>query len=178
MAFVISRIPWGVHRPASLRNSLVLWFLFPTSHPLERVPTKQEVAEREVEVRKAMLLAEEKRAEAMLKFEAEDAERNREREIAEQKRRRQAATGIYQCLLALKQPVQAAEAARVRLAMCETKEEIRQVNQRATEGGDIWGSRGSQRQETRSVKGSFPWKEEGGCVWHFVLSGPSLDICG
>lgn len=77
--------------------------------------------------RRLMLLNKDRRAEALAELEAQDAERGREREVAENARRRQAATGIYRCLLEMKQPVQAAEAARVRLGMCETKEEQRQV---------------------------------------------------
>lgn len=94
---------------------------------LERVPTKEETDKREMQERRLMLLNKERRAEALADLESEDTEREREREIAENARRREAATGIYRCLLELKQPVEAAEAARVRLGMCETEEERRQV---------------------------------------------------
>lgn len=94
---------------------------------LERVPTKEETDKREMQERRLMLLNKERRTEALAELAAEDAERERERQVTESARRREAATGIYRCLLEMKQPVQAAEAARVRLSMCETKEERRQV---------------------------------------------------
>lgn len=96
---------------------------------LERVPTKEETDKREMQERRLMLLNKERRAEALAELEAEDAQREREREVAERARRREAATGIYRCLLEMKQPVEAAEAARLRLDMCETNEERRQVKQ-------------------------------------------------
>lgn len=74
------------------------------------------------------MLNKDRRAEALAKLEAQDAERTREREATEHARRRQAATGIYRCLLEMKQPVQAAEAARARLDMCETRDERQQVH--------------------------------------------------
>lgn len=78
--------------------------------------------------RRLMLLNRDRRAEALAELEAQDVEKERERELAENARRRQAATGIFLCLLELKRPVEAAEAAGVRLGMCETEEERRQVN--------------------------------------------------
>lgn len=80
--------------------------------------------------RRLMLLNKERKAEALAELEAEDAEKKREREVAENARRREAATGIYRCHLEMKQPVEAAEAARLRLGMCETEEERRQVTRR------------------------------------------------
>lgn len=77
-----------------------------------------------------MLLNEERRAEALAELEARETERNRQRAIAEQARRKDAATGIFLCLLDLQEAVPSAEAARVRLNMCETNEERRQVSQR------------------------------------------------
>ena len=93
----------------------------------ERVPTKEETDKREIQLRKLVLLNKEKKAKALAELEAQDAEREREREAAENARRRRAATGIYLCLLELKQPVQAAEAARMRLGMCDTEEERHQA---------------------------------------------------
>ncbi|CBJ26015.1 hypothetical protein Esi_0018_0095 [Ectocarpus siliculosus] len=93
----------------------------------ERVPTKEETDKREMQERRLMLLNKDRRAEALAQLEAQDAEREREREATEHARRRKAATGVYRCLLEMKQPVQAAEAARARLDMCETREERQQV---------------------------------------------------
>ncbi|CAM9232781.1 unnamed protein product [Ectocarpus sp. 12 AP-2014] len=93
----------------------------------ERVPTKEETDKREMQERRLMLLNKDRRAEALAQLEAQDAEREREREATEHARRKQAATGIYRCLLEMKQPVQATEAARTRLDMCETREERQQV---------------------------------------------------
>ncbi|CAM9590255.1 unnamed protein product [Ectocarpus fasciculatus] len=93
----------------------------------ERIPTKEETDKREMQERRLMLLNKDRRAAALAELEAQDAEREREREAAEHARRRKAATGIYRCLLEMKQPVQAAEAARARLDMCETREERQQV---------------------------------------------------
>lgn len=77
--------------------------------------------------RKLMLLNEERRAEALADLEAQEEMKRREREIAEKARRKEAAAGIFRCLLDLKQPVAAARAARVRLGMCETEQERRKV---------------------------------------------------
>lgn len=83
-----------------------------------------------------MLLNKDRRAEALAELEAQDVEKERAREQAENARRRQAASGIFLCLLELKRPLEAAEAAGVRLGMCETGEERRQVQ----EYGKGWGS--------------------------------------
>eukprot|EP00903_Cladosiphon_okamuranus_P008686 g8322.t1 len=93
----------------------------------ERVPTKEETDKREMQERRLMLLNKDRRAQALAELEAQDAEKERERELAEKARRRKAAMGIFLCLLELKRPVEAAEAAGVRLGMCETEEERRQV---------------------------------------------------
>lgn len=66
-----------------------------------------------------MLLDEKARAKAVAALQDEEAERKRVQEDLETARRKRAATGVYQCLLELKQPVAAAEAARVRLGMCD-----------------------------------------------------------
>ena len=78
-------------------------------------------------MRQLTILKKEKRAEALAKIEAQIYARRRERETDERVRRENAATGIYRCLLELKQPVQAAEAARVRLRMCDTEDDRRLV---------------------------------------------------
>lgn len=93
----------------------------------ERVPTKEETDKREMQERRLMLLNKDRRAEALAELEAQDVEKERERELAENARRRQAAMGIFLCLLELKRPVEAAQAAGVRLGMCETEAERRQV---------------------------------------------------
>lgn len=95
----------------------------------EWVPTKEETDKREMQERRLMLLNRDKRTEALAELKAQDAEKERERELAENARRRQAATGIFLCLLELNRPVEAATAAGVRLDMCETQEERRQVMQ-------------------------------------------------
>lgn len=94
---------------------------------VERVPTEEETEKREIQLRKLVLMNKEKRATALAELAAQDAERERQREAEENARRRRAATGVYLCLLELKQPVQAAEAARARLGMCKTEEERHQV---------------------------------------------------
>lgn len=102
------------------------------THPrpsAERVPTKEETDKREMQDRRLMLLNKDRRAEAFAELEAQDAEKERECALAENARRRQAATGIFLCLLELKRPVEAAEAAWVRLGLCETEEERREVKQ-------------------------------------------------
>lgn len=65
-----------------------------------------------------MLLDETGRAQALTVLRAEEVERKREQAQSEAARRKKAATGIYQCLLEMKEPVAAAQAARVRLRMC------------------------------------------------------------
>lgn len=81
-----------------------------------------------------MLLNKDRRAEALAELEGQDAEKERERALTENARRRQAAMGIFLCLLELKRPVEAAEAAGVRLDMCEIEEERRQVIQPTAAG--------------------------------------------
>lgn len=81
----------------------------------------------EVQRRKLMLLDEERRNDALAVLRLEEEQGRRQREIAVAERRRCAATGAYQCLLDLKQPVAAAQAARMRLEMCETQNERVQV---------------------------------------------------
>lgn len=81
----------------------------------------------EAQKRKLMTLPEEKRAEALALLDAREADKRRERDEAERARTRRAATGIYMCLLELKQPVEAAVAAKLRLGMCETDYERRKV---------------------------------------------------
>ncbi|CAM9218792.1 unnamed protein product [Scytosiphon promiscuus] len=92
-----------------------------------RVPTKEEMDEREMQERRLALLNKDRRVVELAKLAAQEVEKERERAATEHARRRHAATGIYRCLLELKKPVQAAEAARARLDMCETKRERRQV---------------------------------------------------
>lgn len=93
----------------------------------ERIPTKREIDEKGIKMRKLMLLNKEKRAKMLAEMEAQEDGRRQKREAAEEERRKDAATGIYRCLLKLKQPVQAAEAARMRLRMCQTEDEHRKV---------------------------------------------------
>lgn len=81
----------------------------------------------EAQKRKLMVLAEDARAEALAALNAQEADKRRQREEVERARIRRAATGMYLCLLELKQPVEAANAAKLRLAMCETEDESRQV---------------------------------------------------
>ena len=81
----------------------------------------------EKQERKLTLMDAGRRAEALAQFREEEARRELEREMVESARRKEAATGVLRCLLELKQPVAAAEAAKTRLAACETPEERRQV---------------------------------------------------
>lgn len=74
-----------------------------------------------------MLLDERRRAAALALIKIKDEERQRQREKAQAERTRQAATGAYRCFLEMRQPVEAAQTARVRLGLCETKEERREV---------------------------------------------------
>lgn len=85
----------------------------------EPIPTKQEIDRKEAQTRKLMLLDKDARAKVLAAMQAEEVEVKRERERLEAIRIHRAATGVYECLLELKQPVAAAEAARMRLAMCD-----------------------------------------------------------
>lgn len=127
----IDVLPFWWERPLLLSQQLFLLAfsssVMPSACASERVPTKEETDEREMQERRLMLLNKDRRAEELAKLEAQEVERERERAVAEHPRRRHAATGIYRCLLELKQPVKAAAAARARLDMCESKEELRQV---------------------------------------------------
>lgn len=91
------------------------------------MPTKEDVEKKERQDRKLMLMDAGRRAEALAQFREEEARKKLEREMAENARRKEAATGVFKCLLELKQPVAAAGAAKARLAACETPEERRQV---------------------------------------------------
>lgn len=99
----------------------------PTFPPSEPVPTKEDAEKKEKQERKLMLMDAGRRAEALAQFQEEEERKKLEREMAETARRKEAATGVFRCLLELKQPVAAAEAAKTRLASCETPEERRQV---------------------------------------------------
>lgn len=94
---------------------------------LGRAPTRQEKDKMEAQKRKLAILPEDRRVEALALLHAREADKRRQRDEVERARKRRAATGIYLCLLELKQPVEAAGAAKLRLDMCEAEDERRQV---------------------------------------------------